>query len=474
MTDATLFDLDHFAAIVGAANCLNGSATDRYRVDTRGIIKRSVVAVLRPASTTQVQAIVRACAAANIAIVSQGGNTGQCGAAQPASTRPSIIVSMERMRAIESVNAEGGAIVAEAGCSIEALQQAANDANQRLGMDWGARGTATIGGAVSTNAGGNNVLRYGSTREQILGIEAVMANGDVFNGLRALRKNNAGYDLKQLLIGAEGTLGIITRVVVRLHSAAAMEHSAMVALCSINHLPALLAAARLHGGQDLNAFELVPSFGVRAVLERHPDIRQPIDSDAEWYVLVRFAGDAASAERLQRCVEAAFEAGLIDDGMIAQSDQQSENLWRLRDSLPPTRLFGGGAMKFDVAVPLDRLVDYIGGLERCADAVLPGAWVYIFGHAGDGSLHVSVWPGKASQSDFDAQRQAMVAAIDQYTWSLGGTIAAEHGVGQDLVSRISGQRDPVETAMMQRIKTALDPHHLFNPGVLLPVDDSPR
>jgi FAD/FMN-containing dehydrogenase len=372
------------------------------------------------------------------------------------------------MRAIEEVNPDRFTITAQAGVTIGELQDAARAADRTFAPDWGARGTATIGGAVATNAGGMNVLRYGSIREQVLGLEVVLADGQVWDGLRALRKDNSGYDLKQLFIGSEGTLGIVTRAVVKLHPRRRAQRSAFVALSDIDRLSELhnLALATIPDG--LTAFELVPELGVALVCGKYPNVTRPVEAISEWYVLVRVAGQEQVADQLIELLAAGAEAGLVIDAVVAETAAQDANLWTLRDELTPVRLLDGYILKYDLAVPIDRISELHRGVRQLVEAETPGAVAYAFGHVGDGNLHLSVWPGTAEPERFAARLGRLQAAIDTLTWDLGGTISAEHGIGQELVDRLAGQKSAVELDLMRRIKQVLDPDQRLNPGKLLP------
>jgi len=450
---------------VGPAGWLDPADAAGMTVDFRGIFSGQPVAIVRPGTVDEVRAVVRACAAAGVAIVTQGGHTSLSGGSVPTDDRPSVLLSTTRMTRILSVDPARYTVTVEAGCTIEQVQQAAIAVDRQLGMDWGARGTATVGGAVSTNAGGLNVLRYGPARDSVVGLEAVLADGEVFDGLRALRKDNTGYDLKHLFIGGEGSLGVVPRVVLKLHPHQDPHRTFFAALTELEHVHELYdrACALDHAG--LTAFELVPEAGVAGTIESFGVVR-PMATRSDWYLLGRFSGTGPVDDTVTTFLSGAVEAGLVLDAVVADTATQEENLWVLRDELPPESLFDTKGAKFDAAVPIDRVAEY----QRAAEAVaaeLCGdeAVVYSFGHLGDGNLHVYVNASSERGSRMDHERiDEVQAAIDRLTWEMGGTVSAEHGVGQDLLERVAGQKSAVELSMMRRVKAALDPDDLFNPG----------
>ena len=456
---------DELRDLLGPGGWLDPADAPGLTVDWRGTYSGTPVLVARPDTVSGVQEVVRACARSGVAVVTQGGHTSLSGGSVPTSDRPSVLLSTSRLNRILSVDPARFTITVEAGCTIEQVQKAAAAVDRQLGMDWGARGTATVGGAVSTNAGGLNVLRYGSTRENVLGLAAVLADGRVFDGLRALRKDNTGYDLKQLFIGGEGTIGVVTAAVLKLYPRQNHHRSLFAAIGDLEHLNELYgrACAIDHGG--LTAFELVPEMGVAAAVAEL-GVARPIPTAADWYLLARFSGSAPVDDTVTRFLGEAVEAGLLLDAVVADTAAQEENLWRMRDELPPETLIDCKGAKFDAAVPIDRIAEFQRGTEAIAgDLCGPDAVVFSFGHLGDGNLHVYVLPsldrGGRLAPDLVA---TTTAAVDDLIWSLGGTISAEHGVGQDLLVRLAGQKSEVELDLMRRVKAALDPDDMFNPG----------
>ena len=475
---------------LGPAGLLTGPDAAPYLTGQKGRFTGEALAVVRPASVDETAQVVRACASAGVAIVPQGGNTGLSGGSVPAaagrsdaSARPdtgadsdgggtqkqSIVLSMSRMSRIVSVDPDRWTITAEAGATIEAVQQAAAAANRLFAPDWGARGTATVGGAVSTDAGGNNVLRYGNMRDNVLGLEAVLADGRVWDGLRALRKDSSGYDLKQLFVGAEGTLGVVTRAVLRLHPATPHTQSALAAISGLDRLMPLLELATARCGSDVTAFELVPVMGLERVCEKF-DLARPLATSEEFCVLVRLASAEPVSERLGAFLAEASERGWVRDAAVAVTEEQETRLWTIRDELSPMFLWAQHehGVKLDTAVPIDRFGAYHDEVRRIAAELAPDALTYGFGHVGDGNLHMYVLPTSGDQvAPFLPVREELRERIDEATFAFGGTISAEHGIGQLLRERIKPQKPAIEWELMRAIKDALDPQGIMNPGKTL-------
>lgn len=433
---------------------------------TRDIIGEGAAAVLvaRPTSTQQVADVVKTCAAYGVAIVPQGGNTNVCRMAIPLPGQDAIVLSLARMTQILEINADAYTATVEAGVLMQTLQDAALETNRTFAPDWGARGTATLGGAVATNGGGLNVLRYGTTREQVLGIEAVLPDGTIWNGLRSLIKDNSGYDLKHLFIGSEGTLGIITKIVFKLHPAQPVTQSMMAVLADMDQLPRFFDTARQIGGDNLVAFELMPSLGVEKALERYPDLQRPLDTRADWYLLVRMAGTTSVDALMMQIFEAGFEQGILQDAVLSNSMAQEANLWEIREQMIPHQYFDIPMLKWDVSMPLDRIITFLAQAKEILAQIAPDAIPYAVGHVGDGNIHYSAFvPTETSGTKKDDIYQA----IDSLIWKMNGSIVAEHGVGAIFVDRMRRQKSDVEYRMMQSIKMAIDPQGMMNPGKLL-------
>jgi FAD/FMN-containing dehydrogenase len=436
-------------------------------VDFRGVFHGRALGMARPSSTDEVASVVRTCVAHGTRIVTQGGNTGLSGGAIPVGDRPTVLLSTSRMNAIEEVNTARSTITAQAGVTIEELQDAARRAGRLFAPDWGARGTATLGGGIATNAGGINVLRYGNMREHVFGLEVVLADGTVWDGLRALPKDNSGFDLKQVFIGSEGTVGIVTRAVVKLHPLPAEHRVALAALPGLGSLDELHERARAWVPGALSALELIPEIGVRQIVTRYGATR-PLSSVADWYVLIRYSGSFGVGDELVALMADLHGDGVIVDAVVADTASQEENLWLIRDELTATRAFGGFGVKYDLAIPPDRIEAFLDAASRASDAVLPGVTSYAFGHVGDGNVHFTVLRPDGDDDELVAVADAITDAIDRVVWDFDGTISAEHGLGRELPGRISGQKPDIEIEMMRAIKHALDPNELFNPGVMLP------
>ncbi len=465
---------------LGPAGVLTGPDAAPFLTGQRGLFTGEALAVVRPASVEETSLVVRACAAHGVAIVPQGGNTGMSGGAVPTAVgdapagasapRSTIVLSMSRMNRIVSVDPDRWTITAESGATIEAVLQAAAAANRLFAPDWGARGTATVGGAIATNAGGNNVLRYGNMRDNVLGLEAVLADGRVWDGLRALRKDSSGYDLKQLFIGAEGTLGVVTRAVLRLHPATPHTQSALAAISGLDCLMPLLALATSRCGSDVTALELIPGVGLERVCEKLA-LARPLDARREFYVLVRLASTDPVSEQLGAFLAEASEQVWITDAVVAVTDDQESRLWTIRDELSPMFLWPQHehGVKLDIAVPIDSLGPYHEEVRRIAAELAPGALTYGFGHVGDGNLHLYVLPtGGDEVQPFLAVRDELQTRLDEATFRFGGTLSAEHGIGQLLRDRIGPQKPAVEWDLMQAVKNALDPQGIMNPHKTLP------
>ncbi|MGZ0229395.1 MAG: FAD-binding oxidoreductase [Acidimicrobiales bacterium] len=455
---------------IGDTAVLTGADAEPAFTDWRKVYSGSAICLVRPNSTEQVSDVMRICHDAGICVVPQGGNTGMSGGATPSGDRPTIVLSLMRMNQIESVDKERYTITTQAGVSIQDLHEAAASVDRLFAPDWGARGSATIGGGMSTNAGGNNVLRYGNMRDQIMGLEVVLPDGRVWNGLRALRKDSSGYDLKQLFIGAEGTLGIVTRATVKLHPPTPNTQSALAALTSLDNLGGLFDLAREYAAESVTAFELVPNMGLTQVCKVF-DLQRPISTIEDFYVLIKVAAAQPVTDMIADFLSAAANAGLISDAIVAGTQDQEDRLWMIRDELSPSGIYQHHAvgLKMDIAVPIDKIADYHDGVSAIASKIVPRAYTYGFGHIGDGNLHMMVMPFDDDYVDeFVSKKPELIAAIDEATFALGGTLSAEHGIGQELRARIGAQKSDLEWEMMRSIKAMFDPDGRMNPGKLFP------
>lgn len=466
--------LDELVQMLGRQYVLSGDEAEPYSVDWRGRYSGKALAVVKPGSTEEVAQVVRWCAAHKVPMVPQGGNTGLCGGATPDASGQAIVLSLTRLNQIRSVDTDNDTMVVEAGCILQSVQQAARDADRLFPLSLAAEGSCTLGGNLATNAGGTQVLRYGNARDLVLGLEVVTAEGDICHGLRGLRKDNTGYDLRNLYIGSEGTLGIITAATVKLYPVPVAQCTALLALSSIEDAVSVLSAARKGFGAALTGFELIAGGCLAGVVECYPQQRIPFDGESAalpWYALLELS-DSESAEhareRFETVVGEAIEAGLVLDAVIAENITQSKALWHLRESIPLAEKAFGKSIKHDVSIPVSRMADFVRTTNAALQASFPGIQHVIFGHLGDGNLHYNVAKGQAfTEEGLLAKQDAVYELVHNSVHQFGGSISAEHGVGQLKRDALPRYKDPVELALMRRIKQALDPHGLMNPGKML-------
>jgi FAD/FMN-containing dehydrogenase len=454
---------DLLAEIVGARNVYTDPAqTKPYFIDWRRQYSGSAECVVRPGGTAEVAQVVTLCAREGIAVVAQGGNTGLVGGSVPTGKQREIVLSLARMNRIRSLDALNDTIIVDAGCVLAAVQTAARDAGRLFPLSLAAEGSCQIGGNLSTNAGGVNVLRYGTAREQVLGLEVVLADGRVWNGLRALRKDNTGYDLKQLFLGAEGTLGIITGAVLRLFPRPSAEATVWIALESPRAAVELLALLRERLGERLSAFELIARSCLEAVLRHSSGVADPLPAPHPWYVLAELGdcGDAAElCSRIEGVLFDCAERGALRDAAIAQSIEHSRALWRIRESIPEAQFAN---VKHDISVPVSRIPEFIDQAGRNLQQRFGPVDIFCFGHVGDGNLHYNVG------SEALVPRREEVSRIVYDTLdAFGGSISAEHGLGQLKRDEIRRHKDPLELELMRALKRTLDPKGLMNPGKVL-------
>jgi FAD/FMN-containing dehydrogenase len=403
-----------------------------------------------------------------VAIVPQGGNTGLCGGSVPGGGRREVVLALTRLNRIREIDVLNDTITVEAGCVLAAVQKAAEDAGRLFPLSLAAEGSCQIGGNLSTNAGGVNVLRYGSAREQVLGLEVVLPDGRIWDGLRRLRKDNTGYDLKQLFIGAEGTLGVITAAVLRLVPRPQASVTAWLALEHPRRAVELLGFLRARIGERLSAFELVSRACLEAVRAHARAAADPLPAPHPWYVLAEFADSGAQAslaEQVEAALAAAGDAGLLRDAALAASRAQAAALWRLRELIPEAQFAN---VKHDVSVPVSQVPELIERASRSVASAFPGAAIYAFGHVGDGNVHFNVgMPQPGANAALMERRAEVNARVYEAVTALGGSISAEHGVGQLKRDEIRTHKDPLELELMRALKAALDPRGLMNPGKVL-------
>ena len=465
--------IERLRAIVGPANVLTDPAElEPYVNDWRGIYRGSTPAAVRPASTEEVAAVVTLCAQTATAIVPQGGNTGMCMASVPRAGRNEIVLSLARLNRIREVDALNNTLSVEAGVVLANIQQAADDVDRLFPLSLGAEGSCMIGGNLSTNAGGVNVLRYGNTRDLVLGLEVVLPDGRIWNGLRGLRKDNTGYDLKHLFVGAEGTLGIITAAVLKLFPKPSASATAWSAVQSPQAALELLALLRSHCGDRINAFELLSRNCLELVLRHIPGTRDPLPVPHDWYVLTALAdsriGEALRNE-LERALEAALERGLVADVTIAESGSQAEALWRIRETIPEAARGESGMLyRHDVSVAVSAIPEFITEAQAALEQRFPGAHVICFGHLGDGNLHYNAYvPGRARSDAAAREAHDVTDLVYDIVQRYGGSFSAEHGVGLAKVEELKRYKQPLELELMRSIKRSLDPAGLMNPGKVL-------
>ncbi len=465
--------IERIAAVVGP----HGLITDPhdlepYIVDWRGLYRGVTPAVVRPASAAEVAAVVGICAETRTAIVPQGGNTGMCGASVPDASGAAIVLNLTRMNRILEVDALNNTIGAEAGCILANIQQAARDAGRLFPLSLGAEGSCQIGGNLSTNAGGTNVLRYGNARDLVLGLEVVLPDGRLWDGMRGLRKDNTGYDLKQLFIGAEGTLGIITAAVLKLFPLPRSGATAWIAVPSPEAALELLALLRRNCGDKVSAFELISRNCLDLVLRHIPGTRDPLAGKHAWYVLAHLSdereGDAIRGE-LERALSAALERKLAADAAIGESEAQAQGLWRLRETVPEAaRVENGMLYRHDVAVAVSRVPAFISEAQAALEQRFPGVHVICFGHLGDGNLHFNAFvPGRRREDPAAREASDVTQLVYDIVSRHHGSFSAEHGIGQSKREELKRYKSPVEIELMRTLKTALDPHSLMNPGKVL-------
>lgn len=439
-----------------------------YLQERRELFAGRAAAVLRPSSVEEVSAIMRIAHEAGIAVVPQGGNTGLVGGQMPDQSGDAIVLSLSRMNQVRAIDAVNNTLTVDAGVTLAAAQEAAASGDRLFPLSLASEGTCQIGGVLSTNAGGTQVLRYGNARDLVLGLEVVLANGDIWNGLTGLRKDNTGYDLKQLFLGSEGTLGIITGAVLKLFPRPQAVSTAFAAVPDVASAVMLLRIADAVSGGQVSTFELVPRIGIEFVTRHLEGASDPLPEPAPWYVLIEMTAGTKAA-RLTEVMEASlsegFEQNLVSDAVIAQSEAQRADFWRLRESLSDVQRAEGGSIKHDVSVSLSRIADFIEAATEAVSARLPGIRPVPFGHIGDGNVHfnLSQPEGMDKQAFLDLWDE-MNAIVHGIVREMGGSISAEHGVGQLKRDEIAATKSPVEMEMMRTLKKAIDPKGILNPG----------
>jgi D-lactate dehydrogenase (cytochrome) len=464
--------LEHCRAAIGASHVLTNEADmAAYLTDWRRRFTGKALAVVKPASSDEVAAIVRLCNRFRVPVVPQGGNTGLVLGSVPDASGTAIVLSLTRLNRIRAVDLVNNTITVEAGCILENIQRAATEANRLFPLSLAAEGSCTIGGNLATNAGGTAVLRYGNTRELCLGLEVVTPQGDVWSGLRGLRKDNTGYDLRDLYIGAEGTLGIITAAVLKLFPQPKARLTALAAMQTPDDALQLLAIAQKQCGAALTGFELMSNFCLQLVTRHFPQMQLPFSQHYPQYVLLELS-DSESEQHamamLENLIGSALEETVIEDAVVAASIAQSKSLWNLREHIPLAQAEEGKNIKHDVSVPISLIGDFIRATDVLLQQDFPACRMVTFGHLGDGNLHYNVSPPEnGSDETFIAQQDAVNRVVHDSVHRFGGSISAEHGLGALKRDEIRSYKSDIELNLMRTIKHALDPQNLMNPGKVI-------
>ncbi|MEO5700460.1 MAG: FAD-binding oxidoreductase [Casimicrobiaceae bacterium] len=458
-------------AAVGATHVLTQpDDTAPYLTDWRGRYTGRSLAVVRPGTTEEVAAVIRICADAAVPIVPQGGNTGMCGGATPDDSGHEVVLALGRLNRLRALDRDNATLTVEAGVTLAQVQDAAATAGMFFPLSLGSEGSCTIGGNLSTNAGGTGVLRFGNTRDLVLGLEVVLPDGRVWHGLKGLRKDNTGYDLKQLFVGAEGTLGVITAAVLKLFPHPIARVTALAALADAPGGVQLLKHLKSALGDRLVGFELISGVALRLCRKHHPDLPDPLPNHA-WYALVQ-ADDSNAQSHLDEQVEAAFgdalEHGSTLDVVIAKSQDQADTLWALRENISEAQRREGPNVKHDISLPVSAIPEFLVTTEAALHHAFPGAQLVVFGHLGDGNLHYNLTaPPDVPAATFMANAPAVNRIVHDLVASRGGSISAEHGIGQLKREELEHYKAPIELELMRTIKRALDPAGLMNPGKVL-------
>jgi D-lactate dehydrogenase (cytochrome) len=458
--------IDRLKAIVGETHCLTAPADlEPYLIEERGLYCGAALCVVKPATTEEVSQVMHACWEANVIMVPQGGNTGLCGGGVPHGK--SVVISTSRLNRIRSIDPYNRSMVAEAGCILATLQKAADEHDLLFPLSLGAEGSCQIGGNLSTNAGGLNVLRYGNTRDLTLGLEAVLPDGQIWNGLKALRKDNTGYDLKHLFIGAEGTLGLITAASLKLFPKPRSVETAFIALPHVEAALDILALAQQESGDQVTGCELIPRIAVEYWTQYTPNAVPPVELKYLWYLLLELESPQTSGLTtiMETVLTTAMDTGWANDAVLATSESQRNALWRIREEIPGLQKRAGASIKNDISVPLSAIPGLIRTASHTVETLIPGIRVVAFGHLGDGNLHFNLsQPVGADGKAFLARWDEITHKVHDIVTHLGGSFSAEHGIGQLKVDEMIRLKPALDLDLMHRIKAAFDPKSLMNPG----------
>jgi FAD/FMN-containing dehydrogenase len=465
-----------FVEIVGQRNVLTAPEDMApFLREWRDLYQGETPMVLRPGTREEVSAILAHADANDLKIVPQGGNTGLVGGQIPCDPEREVVLSLGRLNRIREVDAEGFSMTVEAGATLQAIHDAAEKVDRMFPLTLGSQGSCQIGGNISTNAGGTAVLAYGNTRDLVLGVEVVMADGRVLEGLRSLRKDNTGYDLKQLFIGSEGTLGVVTAAVLKLFPRPRAQDVAFAGIASPRDALALFAAARARAGAMLTGFELMPRVGIEFTLRHLAGARDPLAEAHPWYVLMELSSGTETGEGenptralMETILGEAFEAGIVSDAALAESQAQAASFWHLRHGMSEVQREEGGSIKHDVSVPVASVPDFLEEAIAAVEAMVPGCRPVPFGHMGDGNIHFNVsQPVGADKADFIGRWDEMNELVHGIVHRFNGSISAEHGIGRLKRDLLAEVKSPLELELMQRIKAAFDPNSTLNPGRVL-------
>ena len=472
MTPAAADFSEPLREILGADGLLTAAADCApFVTDHRRLYQGAALAVALPRSVAQVSQLLSLCHARRVGVVPHGGNTSYCGGATADESGRQLVLSLRRLNRIRSVEAANYSLVAEAGCVLAQVQRAADEADRCFPLSLGSEGSCQIGGNLSTNAGGVSVLRYGMMRDLVLGLEVVLADGRVLPGLSALRKDNTGYDVRSLFLGAEGTLGVITAASLRLFPKIRARATALAAVPEVRAAVELLARLREASSDRVSSFELIPRIGIELTTRHIAGVSEPLDRPYPWYVLCEL-GASRAAEALDAVLEetlgSALTQGVVLDAAVARSERQRAALWKLRESIPEAQRLEGAGLKHDVSVPVGALAEFVTRASQWVSANVPDGLLVAYGHVGDGNLHfnVSAAPG-AQRERFLAREEPVRRAIHDLVSEFGGSFSAEHGIGRLKVGELERYTSPVELALMRAVKRAFDPHDIMNPGKVL-------
>ena len=469
--------LDKLRQLIGVQHVLTDGDLSAWEQDWRKRSRGKALAVVRPGSTDEVAAVVKACAATGVSLVPQGGNTGLVVGSTPDESGTQIVLSLQRMHTVRAMDAANLTMTVEAGCILQSLQETAEKAGFLFPLSLAAEGSCTIGGNLASNAGGTQVLRYGNARELCLGLEVVTARGEVWSGLSGLRKDNTGYDLRNLFIGSEGTLGIITAATMKLYPQPAAQLTAWAAVPSLEQAVSLLGLAHQHLGAGLTGFEVMGQFALSLVARHYPQQRVPLYQDTPWCVLLENSdheSEAHARAQFEHLLEIALEQGCVTDAVVAENLAQAHALWHVRESIPLAQAEEGLNIKHDISIPVSRIPDFVRSTDALLQDRIPGVRLVNFGHLGDGNLHYNVQaPADGDAAQFLREHEERVnTLVFDAVQAYGGSISAEHGVGSLKVEHLEHYKSPVALELMRGIKQALDPQNLMNPGRVVRVGNA--